>query len=1819
MRFFHRIVSLILVFVLLSGICQPGADRTTASASMPDMPPYNEDQFIDILRELDIPIESESGRPANWDTFVKYGLIVYGSPWGDRKGSEYRYLGYTYYDKEFTNHAFPDDITPTRPPETWNFVERPDALESWEPLRDKQGDHAFYSRLIGHNATTLTVASHLSKTKAIVQAPPTVKSYGSIKTYHIGLNGKLYYATFLVPPLPGSVDFQLDAQYPTALTIPADSDSVTAVITLTVTATPRGCASIKNTYAAQVIDPFNQGFTGNRSIINPGASTDNKVTVTYAHTFKRSDYEPGTHTVPLLFAGYASTQYNDIFSEDRLGQILLTVEPEQQPPPPPPPPPSGSVTADLVIHLTPPALESGTEQDVAVKLDASGLVSTSSAGYFGYRWWAKHNDTWLTPEEGINPGTSSPYYNLTAYSASPGDSIWARVRVWDPVLNKTDEAEAERVIGETSAEEPPPGSGGEDPPPGGGDDDPPPPPEPEPPVAVIRAPSEVVQGDGVIIRSASYDPDGYIVSHSWSVSPSTGMVGELSGERSEVWFDEPGTYTIRLTVRDSDGERDTTQKTIEVLPAVPEAYFDFTGRLKQNRKIVFDASNSVTSDRYPMIWDETEWEFLPPEGVSADSIKIAASSDKKIRTVLFKEPGEYTVRVRVKNEAGHYSDWYERKLEIMPDLPPVADFYVYSTAIRDPKEDGPGSAAITLYDLSYSPDGDHIEQRIWRYKYDANNNGSFEDEEWVILDDGNSIEPVLHTDHVGRYLFELAVKERFGEETIPEFIGPTDLRQADTAGKPLSDKCCEVINLPPVAGFDILKNRKADIVFTVGRADSGKVQDINGKINAVLMPRLAAENINAEIEAVKTAVVSTETQDPQDIFSSWVSFYVGSSSTPPQNAWSYDSELNAVVCNIGSRPALGWYNPSAFDTKDLTISYTLGIRNDATQFVHGEMGFMFRMQDENNYYVYIIDNHSACGNVRYDQRSVLAKVTNGRFQVVKVGGSFPYFHRGQIWNIRIEAKGNTIKVYRDGSLDIEWTDPDPAYYDHGSYGFYAWDQRSAYFKDIQITSESIKTLDEALKSTTWRSNATRFLVNISDITLPELDSETKLGEILSHTLTGNIHFVGLGTDANKSQYETFIAQNNDSGRFFYNTDMNDALSRLADYILEILNMQPDYTALYALVGEEVSYETTYSDGENDPKYQDRWYYYHDPTYFENSLGLAPFSGQYLSEPVTKFKHTGMYEIHYQARDNPKDDSRFDSYRLWSSPSLNRMYLYVHRKPIAAYAAELEPVNSNTTVVYQKSNIDFSGEGGRWAEWCPQFSAPEGAVIKTIEFRTPRADDDYWRGTLSVKGYKDGAWHIIKNYSQYAYTSEPISDTINVDGDGYTKVQFYFEMYDKAKSAGGSPDGSYIKITYIIDSVTSYNVNLVNHSYDPDHQTAPDRGIEEEEWLWREVTETSWNTGRLTSAEPNKSYLVWLRVRDREGVWSDPYVSMLSTVQENLPPVAQFAVDPSVQVVHKTIEITDMSYDPNGDPIAEQRWMVKKPDGEWLDYGSTPPTDIPSLGEGEYTIELTVRDDPSVGSPLWSEAYTQQVMVIPENSKPAAGFSVNPDPVIADEFYEIIDLSSDPDGDPIVAYEWRVRKPDGTWAAVTEWLDTFEEMGFDDGEYLIRLRVMDDPTGRHPALTPMWSDPFDLTVTVEGRLIVIGRSDKSITRRATAMLLSAETEGRAYRVDVHVWYKENDFVSSSTNLVTTLVPDEPLTDPPQDRMTWHSRRVKGDRDLVLVVPFNIPDGVYPVTFKAYKRRSDGSIKVEEDTIMIRVKDSIHDYLYFELIGPLPEFK
>ncbi|KJS13476.1 MAG: hypothetical protein VR67_04385 [Peptococcaceae bacterium BRH_c8a] len=253
----------------------------------------------------------------------------------------------------------------------------------------------------------------------------------------------------------------------------------------------------------------------------------------------------------------------------------------------------------------------------------------------------------------------------------------------------------------------------------------------ESPVARISIPTTVFQGEDVEIESNSYDPDGEISEYTWSVTPA-GMVGTLSGERGTVYFDEPGTYTVQLTVKDRFGSTGTVTKNLEVKPAVPTAFFRWTGTPKENRKIVFDSSESYGSGRYPVDFGCNQWEFIPPAGVPVDAVKIVYSPDLKSRQVLFKEPGNYRIRLAVKNTKGTDSEWYEQVITVYPDQPPVADFYTVQTITRDPAN--ANTATILLMDRSYSPDGDLIYRREWNYRYDSNNDGSFSDESWVTLD-----------------------------------------------------------------------------------------------------------------------------------------------------------------------------------------------------------------------------------------------------------------------------------------------------------------------------------------------------------------------------------------------------------------------------------------------------------------------------------------------------------------------------------------------------------------------------------------------------------------------------------------------------------------------------------------------------------------------------------------------------------------------------------------------------------------------------------------------------------------------------------------------------------------------------------------------------------------------------------------------------------------------------------------------------------------------------------------------------------------------------
>ena len=162
-------------------------------------------EFYEWLDSTGIPEYSISGSyRANYSTYVRYNLIVYGSAGmvqdNEIRQGEYRYLGFTYKEGKYTNLDFPNDETGNLTPEQWNYVTVPGAMESWYSLEQTvQRPYLLHTPLKGHGAKILT-ASDIGTDKAKVQSAASWNTSGSIYTFKS--NG--FYASFTVPSMgPG--------------------------------------------------------------------------------------------------------------------------------------------------------------------------------------------------------------------------------------------------------------------------------------------------------------------------------------------------------------------------------------------------------------------------------------------------------------------------------------------------------------------------------------------------------------------------------------------------------------------------------------------------------------------------------------------------------------------------------------------------------------------------------------------------------------------------------------------------------------------------------------------------------------------------------------------------------------------------------------------------------------------------------------------------------------------------------------------------------------------------------------------------------------------------------------------------------------------------------------------------------------------------------------------------------------------------------------------------------------------------------------------------------------------------------------------------------------------------------------------------------------------------------------------------------------------------------------------------------------------------------------------------------------------------------
>jgi hypothetical protein len=157
------------------------------------------------------------------------------------------------------------------------------------------------------------------------------------------------------------------------------------------------------------------------------------------------------------------------------------------------------------------------------------------------------------------------------------------------------------------------------------------------------------------------------------------------------------------------------------------------------------------------------------------------------------------------------------------------------------------------------------------------------------------------------------------------------------------------------------------------------------------------------------------------------------------------------------------------------------------------------------------------------------------------------------------------------------------------------------------------------------------------------------------------------------------------GKYEYFNDFNTDITTFADYIKsQEGDKSTNDKTVYIKKGETIDYTKYFADYEGDSQYLssgEKWLYIHNPNYFTNNDGFAPFHNKELTAPIKQFNHVGEYFITYKAKDNPKNDNRFDIYRKWSEAKT--LKIIVHEGELS--------IPPEDKIAPLQINIDVSGD------------------------------------------------------------------------------------------------------------------------------------------------------------------------------------------------------------------------------------------------------------------------------------------------------------------------------------------------------------------------------------------------------------------------------------------------------------------------------------------------------------------------------------------------
>jgi len=775
----------------------------------------------------------------------------------------------------------------------------------------------------------------------------------------------------------------------------------------------------------------------------------------------------------------------------------------------------------------------------------------------------------------------------------------------------------------------------------------------------------------------------------------------------------------------------------------PEIKIITSGEYKENRKITLDISNNEKIEKFKQ--EEAVWEFLRADGSEAvygvDYAIDEENSDGFTKNLIFRKTGVYSATVTLPAGIKFRTDTVI--LNIAEDLKPVTDFIVDGDLfVRDP-ENG-NLSEIRLLDVSYSADNDEIAQRIWQIYYDETNSGVFDAEKAELISDANETEIIFTTDKVGRYIVRLTAVETFSN-TIADLITEDDFRRGDTDEKTPETALFTVDNVKPDASVEIGMAKLVDIVFTVGTADDQTVAGVTAKLHEIKQ-RLESFGFDVRLDIISSTKLTAE-----DSFA-WTEYDHYNYSDPyalslPKHIVSQGK--NIKMTGYGSVPYKDFIFVENNDNSRKIFNFD--IQRDGTDWHSMEGGgFLFNTSIKNNTIqgFCVLITQSGLQLIQISGVN-LTSFRNGSYPSLQSAGRLlQTYSIGDVYgshHIEIVVDDRLISLRNNNTLVINKYQLPQNNYGYGfgpiiSHASHSCSQQSYFtFGNITMESKSGEKLSTILENYEWRSNTSRYLINLDIPNLvfgvdDKFDSETEYAAAIRQILQKEIEFIGIGTSDNEKQYTDIIRSAAGSGIYLDYTNPPLAMETLEDYIVSAENAKNFDVDKFVPKDQEIRYINAYSDYENDPLYEQLWEYEYDPTIYYNEEQKTEIQNFTSGKPVTKFEEAGAYTIRLKVRDNPVGgNDALDEFRLWSDTAVFNEVLMVYNRPVAQLSASVSPDAQNPgDCIIEISDDCYSLD----------HSGRDDFGIASKDYKWKRLYDDQWTEGLIPETVAAGDIYLV---------------------------------------------------------------------------------------------------------------------------------------------------------------------------------------------------------------------------------------------------------------------------------------------------------------------------------------------------------------------------------------------------------------------------------------------------------------------------------------------